>query len=190
MSLSLYDQVTNVLCEPFGTRHINTIIQFVANTLSTSSLTLATAVVMHCVRSFALTGSGGTKLCFWYIPTRRNHKALDPDFLVANVSVPCSGLLSRQSNVEADFDPGNFEPVYSSEAELHLGWKRSFHHSLTHGAEPFLRRCQLCSYSRTSQHFMEHGVSLPCSQEPSTGPYPEPDRPNPYHPILSLSDTF
>jgi hypothetical protein len=25
---------------------------------------------------------------------------------------------------------------------------------------------------------------LPCSQEPSTGPYPELDQPNPYHPIL------
>jgi hypothetical protein len=28
--------------------------------------------------------------------------------------------------------------------------------------------------------------SLPCSQEPSTGPYPEPDQSNPYHPILFL----
>jgi hypothetical protein len=28
-------------------------------------------------------------------------------------------------------------------------------HSLTHGAEPFLRNCQMCSYSRNSQHFME-----------------------------------
>jgi hypothetical protein len=49
-------------------------------------------------------------------------------------------------------------------------------HSLIHGAERFLRSCQLCSYSRTSQHFMEPGGSLPCSQKPSTGPYPEPDQ--------------
>jgi hypothetical protein len=47
--------------------------------------------------------------------------------------------------------------------------------SLTHGAEPFLRSRQLCSYSRTSQCFMETEGSLPRSQEPSTGPYPEPD---------------
>jgi hypothetical protein len=41
---------------------------------------------------------------------------------------------------------------------------------LTHRVEPFLRSCQLCSYSRTSQHFMEPECSLPWSQEPSTGP--------------------
>jgi hypothetical protein len=46
---------------------------------------------------------------------------------------------------------------------------------LTHGAEPFLRSRQLCSYSRTSQRFMEPAGSLTCSQEPSPGPYPEPD---------------
>jgi hypothetical protein len=60
-----------------------------------------------------------------------------------------------------------------------------FTYVLTYEAEPFLRSCQLCSYSRTSQHFMELQGSLPCSQEPSTGPYPERDRSGPYHPILS-----
>jgi hypothetical protein len=33
---------------------------------------------------------------------------------------------------------------------------------------------------------MEPEGSLPCSQDPSTGPYPEPDQYNPYHIFLSL----
>jgi hypothetical protein len=57
---------------------------------------------------------------------------------------------------------------------------------LTYGAEPFLRSCQLCSHWRTSQHFMEPEGSLTCTQEPSTGPYPEPDQSSPYHPILRV----
>jgi hypothetical protein len=32
---------------------------------------------------------------------------------------------------------------------------------------------------------MEPESSLPCSQELSTGPYPEPDHSNPHYPILS-----
>jgi hypothetical protein len=31
---------------------------------------------------------------------------------------------------------------------------------------------------------MEPEGSLPCSQKPSTGPYPEPDQSNLYHPII------
>jgi hypothetical protein len=52
--------------------------------------------------------------------------------------------------------------------------------------EPFLRSCQLWSYSRTSQQFKEPEGSLPCSQEPSTSPCHQPDRSSPHYPILSL----
>jgi hypothetical protein len=43
-------------------------------------------------------------------------------------------------------------------------------YSLTYGAEPFLRSCQLCSHSGTSQHFKEPEGSSPCSQEPFPPP--------------------
>jgi hypothetical protein len=33
---------------------------------------------------------------------------------------------------------------------------------------------------------MEPEGSLPCSQEPSTGPYSETDQSSPYHPIVSF----
>jgi hypothetical protein len=81
--------------------------------------------------------------------------------------------------------------VYENILTHRLSKKAKFHtsnsgrYSLIHGAEPFLRSRQLCSYSRTSQHFMELERSLPCSQEPSTGPYPEQDQSNPIHTIPS-----
>jgi hypothetical protein len=37
---------------------------------------------------------------------------------------------------------------------------------------------------------MEHEASLLCSQEPSTGPYPEPGESTTYHLILFLYDQF
>jgi hypothetical protein len=37
---------------------------------------------------------------------------------------------------------------------------------------------------------MELEVSLPCSQEPAPGPYPEPDQSIPYHAIPFLLDLF
>jgi hypothetical protein len=35
---------------------------------------------------------------------------------------------------------------------------------------------------------MDHEGSLPCSQEPSSGRYPEPDQSSPYYAILSFYD--
>jgi hypothetical protein len=54
-----------------------------------------------------------------------------------------------------------------------------------HWAEPFLRSRLLCSYSRNSEHFMEPGGSLPCSQEPSTCILSETNQAHtiPSHPI-------
>jgi hypothetical protein len=64
-----------------------------------SSSTLEIAAVMHCFRSSTLTGSGGRKILSLIYPhKKKNHKALDMDFLVANVSVPCSCLLSSVWN--------------------------------------------------------------------------------------------
>lgn len=50
-----------------------------------------------------------------------------------------------------------------------------------HGAELFLRGCQLCRNSRTSQHITEQKGLLSCSLEPCTSPYLEPDQSSQYH---------
>jgi hypothetical protein len=50
-----------------------------------------------------------------------------------------------------------------------------------------LKSHQSFSYSRISQHFIEFEGSLPCSQELSTGPYPEPVESSPYQLIKTAS---
>jgi hypothetical protein len=40
---------------------------------------------------------------------------------LATAVTGCAGR-SNQFNVEADFDPGNFEPPYFRDEELPLGW--------------------------------------------------------------------
>jgi hypothetical protein len=50
---------------------------------------------------------------------------------------------------------------------------------------PFREVISLCSYTRTSQHFMEPEGSLPHSQESSIGPHPEIDQSSPFQPHLN-----
>jgi hypothetical protein len=59
-----------------------------------------------------------------------------------------------------------------------------------HGAEPFLRNRQLCSYSRTSQQFMEPEGSIQCSQESFIFPYPELERSNREQPTRSSTPAW
>jgi hypothetical protein len=87
------------------TTGINTIIQFVPNTpghvfINTSnSCSDALLYIVYTYREWRNKNS-----VFDKSPTRRNHKALDTDILVVNMSVPCSGLLSGRSNVDAHGD--------------------------------------------------------------------------------------
>jgi hypothetical protein len=48
----------------------------------------------------------------------------------------------------------------------HVAWEKTL----------LSRSHKLCSYSRTSQHFKQPKGSVTCSQEPSNGPYPEPEQ--------------
>jgi hypothetical protein len=57
----------------------------------------------------------------------------------------------------------------AAESKLLSGWKAPV-------TGRGLRSPQSCNYSVASQHFLEPEDSLPYSQEPSTGPYPESDQ--------------
>jgi len=58
------------------------------------------------------------------------------------------------------------------------------HQSLEdHYLNPWRRRWQSFSWSRNSAPFVKLEMSLPCSQQPATGSYPDPDE---YSPRLTL----
>jgi hypothetical protein len=64
--------------------------------------------------------------------------------------------------------------------------KKSLHNQLTnlltnyhYEVESFLKSRQSLSHLRISQYFMELEGLFPYSQEPATGPYPEPDQSSP-----------
>jgi hypothetical protein len=67
------------------------------------------------------------------------------------------------------------------------GWKTLLYTLMTPWSWVLPENPPLFSYSRISQHFMAPKASSPCSQQPSTGPYPEPDEYNPYHPIRTIT---
>jgi len=129
MFLSLHDEVTNVLCVSLLSHD-----RYQYDSLILSRQTWAYPCqhlqqLLWCVVSIRLNlpEVEERKLYLWYTPTRRNHKELSLDFLGPNMSVPRSQLLIGQSNVVVDFRPGNDEPHFTIEVELHLGRIWSFH---------------------------------------------------------------
>lgn len=57
-----------------------------------------------------------------------------------------------------------------------MGWTLPL--QLLRIAESCLKSYHYFSWSRSSWHFTKPGCSLPCSQDPTAGPYPEPCEPN------------
>jgi hypothetical protein len=70
-------------------------------------------------------------------------------------------------------------PKYSKHLPVLHGTATLKPYLLTYAAEPFLRSCNCAAIQEIPSNFKEPEGSSPCSQEPSTGPYPEPVRSSP-----------
>jgi hypothetical protein len=73
----------------------------------------------------------------------------------------------------------NFWDVYVDETPFHTDW--------LHGAEHFLTSYYPRTCSRDYPSLVEPSNSLPCSHDPTTESFPEPEQSNPNSPTLILS---
>jgi hypothetical protein len=86
--------------------------------------------------------------------------------------------------IMSQFDPVHTIPSYLSLRSILI---LSTHLRLGHPSGVFPSGIPTNAIQKIPGNSKEPEGSSPCSQEPSTGPYPEPVRSRPYHPILSLS---
>jgi hypothetical protein len=105
-----------------------------------------------------------------------------PWLLVMNYRIFTVGLCSRH-NVQIGSSPQCVCLFSDAFICYDVGLKLT---NLLHGAESFLRSQQSPTYSGNPQHFTVFEGPLLCSQEPTTGPYPDPGESIPYHLIIFL----
>jgi hypothetical protein len=118
------------------------------------------------------------QICYHYAQTRRNEDSIYNNNNNNNNNNHSRCWAQPFKNFPPIYGNRRFIKVFTRALHWSLSWATSHINPIriiiiiiiiiiiTRGAEP--------SHSRTSHHFMETEGSLTCSQEPSTGPYPEP----------------
>jgi hypothetical protein len=91
------------------------------------------------------------------------------DFFCRDTWYRLCGLVVRVSDYRLR-DPGSIPGATRLFRTIVVGYHAHTLLDELHWAEPFLRSYQLCSYTRTYQHFIKPECSLPCSQEPNPDP--------------------